>query len=38
MEAYELVFCTPIGTPLDGSNVRKLFAAHLRQPDCRDPL
>jgi integrase len=26
---YELVFCTPIGTPLDDSNVRKQFAGHL---------
>lgn len=26
---HNLVFCTPIGTPLDASNVRKRFAAHL---------
>lgn len=26
---YDLVFTTPIGTPLDGSNVRKHFAAQL---------
>ena len=26
---HELVFCTPIGTPLNDSNVRKQFAAHL---------
>lgn len=26
---HELIFCTPIGTPLDGANIRKRFAAHL---------
>lgn len=26
---YDLVFSTPLGTPLDGSNVRKQFTAHL---------
>jgi integrase len=26
---HNLVFCTPIGTPLDDSNVRKQFARHL---------
>ncbi len=30
---HELVFTTPIGTPLDGSNVRKQFAAHLETAD-----
>ncbi len=30
---HQLVFCTPIGTPLDDSNVRKQFAAHLAAAD-----
>ncbi len=30
---HQLVFCTPIGTPLDGSNVRKHFATHLAAAD-----
>lgn len=30
---HELVFTTPIGTPLDGSNVRKQLAANLKTAD-----